>query len=134
MKYEIMQKISSLAVSDCGQYIGIGCHNGDVQCLSSRKLNLIQRNVLQNQIVINFVFGSETGNFVKQNERREAVHDQTVTACCFLPTLPERTPAMFSVSYDNTVRLIPIIGDSAITTTHIILIIFLLICLILCFF
>lgn len=46
MKYEIMQKISSLAVSDCGQYIGIGCHNGDVQCLSSRKLNLIQRNVL----------------------------------------------------------------------------------------
>ena len=129
-----MQKISSLAVSDCGQYIGIGCHNGDVQCLSSRKLNLIQRNVLQNQIVINFVFGSETGNFVKQNERREAVHDQTVTACCFLPTLPERTPAMFSVSYDNTVRLIPIIGDSAITTTHIILIIFLLICLILCFF
>ena len=134
MKYEIMQKISSLAVSDCGQYIGIGCHNGDVQCLSSRKLNLIQRNVLQNQIVINFVFGSETGNFVKQNERREAVHDQTVTACCFLPTLPERTPAMFSVSYDNTVRLIPIIGDSSITTTHIILIIFLLICLILCFF
>lgn len=108
MKYEIMQKISSLAVSDCGQYIGIGCHNGDVQCLSSRKLNLIQR--------------------------REAVHDQTVTACCFLPTLPERTPAMFSVSYDNTVRLIPIIGDSSITTTHIILIIFLLICLILCFF
>ena len=73
-------------------------------------------------------------NFIKQNERREAVHDQTVTACCFLPTLPERTPAMFSVSYDNTVRLIPIIGDSSITTTHIILIIFLLICLILCFF
>ena len=52
MKYEIMQKISSLAVSDCGQYIGIGCHNGDVQCLSSRKLNLIQRNVFKLKVCV----------------------------------------------------------------------------------
>ena len=51
-KYELSDKISSLAVSDCGQFIGIGCHNGDVQCLSSRGFKLITRNIIQKKLFV----------------------------------------------------------------------------------
>jgi len=107
VRYETTDRISSMAVSECGTYIGLGCHNGDVHIVQRGNLSLVTKKI--------------------------AVHGQTVTACCFLPAHPERTPSMFSVSYDNSVRLIPVVPDSTLTTTHIVLIVLLLICAILCF-
>ena len=52
------QKVSCLSVSDCGKFIGVGCHDGSVEALSSAGLKLITRprSNLRSIIVLSLTF------------------------------------------------------------------------------
>lgn len=102
------ERISCLTVSDCGELIGVGSQDGGLTALSKKGLRLIMRSA--------------------------NVHDgKPVTACCFLPKLEARTPSIFSVSYDNTVKLLPIEKQTKVPPYLYILIIITLLSIILYF-
>ena len=43
VSHHTAQKISCMAVSDCGKFVGVGCHDGSIEALSANGLTLITR-------------------------------------------------------------------------------------------